>query len=51
MDLSFITADLLNEISWFDGIIYIILSLVAYAIVRYINKKIKWIHKLSTKKL
>ena len=41
MDLRFITADLLNEISWFDGIIYIILSLVVYAIVRYINKKIK----------
>ena len=40
MDLSFITADLLNEISWFDGIIYIILGLIIYAAVRYINKKI-----------
>ena len=40
MDLSFITADLLNEISWFDGIMYIILGLIIYAAVRYINKKI-----------
>ena len=40
MNLSFITADLLNEVSWFDGIMYIILGLVIYAIVRYINKKI-----------
>ena len=35
-----ITADLLNEIPWFDGIIYIILGLVVYAAIRYINKKI-----------
>tara|TARA_Y100000992_G_scaffold149359_1_gene99628 strand:+ start:369 stop:491 length:123 start_codon:yes stop_codon:yes gene_type:complete len=40
MDLSFITADLLNEIGWFDGIMYIILGLVVYAAIRYINKKI-----------
>ena len=40
MDLSFITADLLNEISWFDGIIYIILFLIVYSALRYINKKI-----------
>ena len=40
MDLSFITADLLNDISWFDGIIYIILGLIIYVAVRYINKKI-----------
>ncbi len=40
MDLSFITADLLNNISWFDGIMYIILGLVIYALVKYINKKI-----------
>ncbi len=40
MDLSFITADLLNDISWFDGIMYIILGLVIYALVKYINKKI-----------
>ena len=35
-----ITADLLNSISWEDGIIYIILGLIIYAAVRYINKKI-----------
>ena len=40
MNLSFITADLLNEIDWFDGIMYIILGLVVYAVIRYINKKI-----------
>ena len=40
MDLSFITADLLNEIGWFDGIMYIILGLVVYSAIRYINKKI-----------
>ena len=40
MDLSFITADLLNEISWEDGIIYIILGLIVYVAIRYINKKI-----------
>ena len=40
MDLSFITADLLNEIGWFDGIMYIILGLVVYAAIMYINKKI-----------
>jgi len=41
MDLSFITADLLNNISWEDGIIYIILAIAVYAAVRWINKKIK----------
>ena len=40
MDLSFITADLLNNIGWFDGIMYIILGLVVYSAIRYINKKI-----------
>lgn len=40
MNLSFITADLLNEISWFDGIMYVILGLIVYAVIRYINKKI-----------
>ena len=40
MDLRFITADLLNDIPWFDGIMYIILGLVVYTLVRYINKKI-----------
>ena len=40
MNLSFITEDLLNNISWEDGIIYIILGLIVYAVIRYINKKI-----------
>ena len=40
MNLSFITADLLNEVVWFDGIMYIILGLIVYAVIRYINKKI-----------
>ena len=41
MDLSFITADLLNEISWIDGIGYIILGIFTYAVIRWINVKIK----------
>ena len=41
MDLSFITADLLNEISWFDGIIYIILGLLIYTAKKYIDNKFK----------
>lgn len=41
MDLSFITADLLNDISWFDGIAYIILGIIAYTVIRWINTKIK----------
>ena len=40
MNLSFITADLLNEVGWVDGIMYIILGLIVYAVIRYINKKI-----------
>ena len=40
MNLSFITADLLDNISWEDGIIYVILGLIVYAVIRYINKKI-----------
>ena len=40
MDLTFITAELLNDISWIDGIIYICLGLSTYAMARYINKKI-----------
>lgn len=41
MDLSFITADFLNDISWFDGIIYIILLLGVYAAIKWINGKFK----------
>ena len=35
MNLSFITADLLNNISWEDGIIYIVLGLIVYAVIRH----------------
>lgn len=41
MDLSFITADFLNNISWFDGIMYIILLLIVYAAIKWINTRIK----------
>jgi hypothetical protein len=41
MDLSFITAELLNDISWVDGIIYILLGIGIYITIRYINTKIK----------
>ena len=36
-----ITSDLLNNISWEDGIIYIILGLLVYAAKKYIDKKFK----------
>tara|TARA_B100000959_G_C14920241_1_gene599174 strand:+ start:447 stop:566 length:120 start_codon:yes stop_codon:yes gene_type:complete len=36
-----ITADLLNSISWEDGIIYIILGLLIYATKKYIDKRFK----------
>ena len=36
-----ITADLLNSISWEDGIIYIILGLLVYTAKKYIEKKFK----------
>lgn len=39
MDLSFLTADLLNETPWADGIIYIALFLGCYAFCKWINKK------------
>jgi hypothetical protein len=41
MDLRFITAELLNDISWIDGIVYILMGLGIYAIIRYINTRIK----------
>ena len=40
MNLSFITADLLNNISWEDGIIYIILGLIVYVLLGILIKKI-----------
>ena len=36
-----ITAELLNEITLFDGIIYIILVLLIYTAKKYIDKKFK----------
>tara|TARA_Y100000389_G_C17442864_1_gene509753 strand:+ start:922 stop:1038 length:117 start_codon:yes stop_codon:yes gene_type:complete len=36
-----ITSDLLNNVSWEDGIIYIILGLLVYAVKKYIDKKLK----------
>jgi len=36
-----ITSDLLNSISWEDGIIYIILGLLVYTAKKYIDKKFK----------
>lgn len=41
MDLSFITADFLNNISWFDGIMYIILLLIVYAAIKWVNNIFK----------
>jgi len=36
-----ITSELLNNISWEDGIIYIILGLLVYIAKKYIDKKFK----------
>jgi len=36
-----ITSELLNNISWEDGIIYIILGLLVYTAKKYIDKKFK----------
>ena len=36
-----ITADLLNNISWEDGIIYIILGLLVYTAKKYIDRRFK----------
>ena len=38
MDLSFLNAELLNNVSWEDGLIYIGLGLAVYVIIRLINK-------------
>ena len=35
-----ITSELLNNISWEDGIIYIILGLLVYTVKKYIDKKL-----------
>ena len=38
-DLSGDTADFLNQISWFDGIIYIILLMGLFTFYKWINSK------------
>ena len=40
-ELSGDTADFLNEIPWFDGIIYIILLMGLYVFYKWVNKKFK----------
>ena len=40
--MDWITAELVetvHNISWFDGLAYIALGLVVYAVVKYINKR------------
>ena len=39
VDLTGDTADFLNEIPWFDGIIYIILLMGLYVFYKWVNKK------------
>jgi len=38
-ELSGDTADFLNEIPWFDGIIYILMLMGIYVFYKWINKK------------
>ena len=40
-ELSGDTADFLNEIPWFDGIIYIILLMGLYVFYKWVNKKFR----------
>ena len=40
-ELSGDTADFLNEISWFDGIIYIIILMGLYVFYKWANKKFR----------
>ena len=42
--MDWITAELVetvHNISWFDGILYIVLGLCVYAVVKYINKRFR----------
>ncbi len=41
IDLSSDTADFLNEVSWFDGIIYIMMGMLLYYFYRWVNHKFK----------
>jgi len=40
-ELSGDTADFLNEIPWFDGVIYIIMLMGLYVFYKWINKKFR----------
>ena len=40
-ELSGDTADFLNEIPWFDGIIYIIMLMGLYVFYKWVNKKFR----------
>jgi hypothetical protein len=41
IDLSSDTSDFLNEVPWFDGIIYIIMLMGLYYFYRWVNHKFK----------
>ena len=40
MELTEDTADFLNSISWFDGIIYILILMVLYVFKKWVDKKL-----------
>ena len=40
-ELSGDTADFLNEIPWFDGIIYIVMLMGLYVFYKWVNKKFR----------
>ena len=40
-ELSGDTADFLNEIPWFDGVIYIVMLMGLYVFYKWINKKFR----------
>ena len=46
-ELSGDTADFLNEIPWFDGIIYIIMLMGLYVFYKWINKKFRQVKEIT----
>ena len=40
-DLSGDTADFLNEIPWFDGVVYIVMLMGLYVFYKWVNKKFR----------
>ena len=40
-ELSGDTADFLNEIPWFDGVIYIVMLMGLYVFYKWVNKKFR----------